>query len=260
MWNDIEQWREGLASEIAFWDSWLATEGREWPEEYRDRVDPDMPLQEDLRALLQRFPGPDYEILDVGAGPLTSIGKRWPGRGVRITAVDPLADVFARLLERHHITPLFATSWCHGELLHERFARHQFDLVHARNSLDHSYNPLRAVLLALEVVKVGGAVLLSNHEDEAVAEGYAGLHQWNFSEQGGHFFISNRWLRFNVSRLLRSFAEVEVTRQSHRGLRIVLCKTTAAPVSSWRLHWVCAQARVSLASSGLVQRARSLWV
>ena len=36
-------------------------------------------------------------VLDVGAGPLSSLGTHVPGRDVEIIAVDPLADIYDEL-------------------------------------------------------------------------------------------------------------------------------------------------------------------
>ncbi len=54
-------------------------------------------------------------ILDVGAGPLTVLGKRLTGVQIDITAVDPLAGDYGTLLQRHGIAPPIRTQWCEGE-------------------------------------------------------------------------------------------------------------------------------------------------
>src|SRR6266516_646804 len=92
-------WAVGLPGELKFWESALKDPGRKWdPGEYRDRTDPDLELQAELKRLIPAAPGDKVRILDVGAGPLTRLGKRWSGREVEIVAVDPLAREYETML------------------------------------------------------------------------------------------------------------------------------------------------------------------
>jgi hypothetical protein len=69
-----KRWRAGIPSETQFWDDWFRTKGLQWPTAYRNRLDPDFPLQPRPEALLP--PEKDVHILDVCAGPLTYLGKK----------------------------------------------------------------------------------------------------------------------------------------------------------------------------------------
>ncbi len=100
-----QQWLAGHRDEIAFWDEWLATRGGLWPDSFRNRIDPQRPLQPFFEALLP----PDCmqaRILDVGAGPLTFVGFQSPKRSLEVVAVDPLAPAYDDLLARHGIQPV----------------------------------------------------------------------------------------------------------------------------------------------------------
>jgi len=81
------KWKAGIKSEIRFWDDWFCTKGLQWPDQYRNSFDPNLPLQPRPAALLP--PQTEIHILDVGAGPLTFLGKIYKGKRVTITAVDP---------------------------------------------------------------------------------------------------------------------------------------------------------------------------
>ncbi|MBZ4418418.1 bifunctional 2-polyprenyl-6-hydroxyphenol methylase/3-demethylubiquinol 3-O-methyltransferase UbiG [Myxococcus sp. RHSTA-1-4] len=201
-------WTEALPTEIAFWDNWFKTHGGEWPEDYKVRMDPDTPLQSFVEAYLPPGGEDIIEILDVGAGPVTKLGKRSANRKIRITAVDPLADAYDRVMAKYGVTPPVRTTWCHGEILTTRFAPETFDLVWAQNSLDHSYEPVRIIEQALTLTKTGGYLVLAHARNEAVNENYQGLHQWNFDGEDGDFIIWNRQSRVNVSKLLQARAEI----------------------------------------------------
>jgi hypothetical protein len=73
------------------------------------------------------------------------------------------------------------------------FGPDRFDLAYARNSVDHTCDPEKAVVGMIEVVKPGCYVLLEHAVDEAEKEDYEGFHQWNFSvSPTGDFVIRGR--------------------------------------------------------------------
>jgi len=185
------KWGGGLKNEVDFWDDYFRTKGLQWPESYSMRLDPEAPLQPRPAALL-----PDraeVHILDVGAGPLTHLGKVHAGKSLRITAVDPLADQYDRILKKYNVVPPIRTQKLAAEKLVKWFKPASFDLVFARNCIDHSYNPEHAILQMISVAKPGGYVLLEHFPNEAENEAYAGLHQWNFSmSSDGDFVIGSK--------------------------------------------------------------------
>jgi SAM-dependent methyltransferase len=200
-------WEGGIGEELTFWDRWFATSGGQWPDDYRLRLDPATPLQETFVKRLDPSRR-QVAILDVGAGPLTIVGKRWPDHVVAITAVDALAHEYRALYERFRVRPPVPTTYCHSEKLSERFRHDTFDLAYARNTLDHSYDPLRAIREMVHVVKPGGIVLLEHFPNEAETERYSGLHQWNFDEAGGECIVWRPDHRFKLSEVLGGTADV----------------------------------------------------
>ena len=118
-----------------------------------------------------------------------------------MTAIDPLADAYDRLLDKYHVKPIIRTQKAYAESLTTRFPPNTFDLVFARNSIDHARNPEMAILQMIEVAKTGCYVLLVHYVNEAERAGYTGLHQWNFSmSANGDFLISSGSVRVNMTR------------------------------------------------------------
>src|SRR5262249_23151674 len=148
-------------------------------------LDAELELQPELKELIPAPPGTIVRILDVGSGPFTHVGKRWPDRKVEIVPVDPLAEHYNQILDRLSIRPLVPAIFAEAEKLVERFAPDSFDLAYARNSLDHSYNPLAAIRSMLAVVKPQRYVYLWHVANEGVRERYTGLHQWNLDMRHG---------------------------------------------------------------------------
>ena len=204
-----EIWKSRLPSEMAFWESWLSTKGLIWPETYVDALNPERPLQDYLRALVD-FQQPKVRILDVGSGPLTVLGRVWEGHEVCTVPIDPLADEYTKLLAHHGITAPVPTRLCKGEELLEQFEPNTFDLAHAQNSLDHSYDPLRIIWNMLAVVKPGGTVYLNHAVREADTQNHEGLHRWNFFEDNGDFMVEGDDGIVNVSKDMALVADIKV--------------------------------------------------
>jgi SAM-dependent methyltransferase len=204
------KWKAGIDSELSFWDDYCRTRGLKWSAHFNDKLDPDLPLENEVSTLLPERTA--VHILDVGAGPLSCLGKKCPGKQVTITAVDPLADEYDKILAKYQIQPPVRTQKLAAEGLTKRFQPNTFDLVYARNCIDHAYDPERAILEMITVAKEGCYVLLKHRENEAINEKYGGLHQWNFSmTEGGDFLISSKDSQVNFS-------------QKHAGLGAIVCE------------------------------------
>ena len=115
-----------VCEEVHWWDGYFQNEVVPNRKDY-SRLRADTPLQEHVVELLPK----DREIvqiLDVAHGPLTHLGKTCPGKTVRITAVDPLAAEYDRMLQKYGIEPLVRTQKGDGERLTDHFATNTFDL------------------------------------------------------------------------------------------------------------------------------------
>ena len=206
-------WRgKGLSHEIDFWTRWFTTKGLYWPEDYRRRLDPHAEIDEPL--IVERLPGLGEEvaILDVGAGPLTVLGKTYPGKTVRITPVDPLAREYDTLLAEFGVQPPVRTTFCPGERLLKRFRQGEFDIAYARNSVDHSYDPAAIVRNMVTLVRPGGYVLLRHVRREGEHQRYSGFHQWNLDVENGHLVLWNRVRKRDLTEELAPLGSVEAQR------------------------------------------------
>ena len=150
----------------------------------------DAPLQE----LVTQFLSEDLDevrILDVGAGPLTILGKVWGDRRVHIDAADALAERYEPSLAEAGIVPLVPTQQCFSESLTNSFAEGSYDLTFARNTLDHSLDPVEALREMCLVTRPGGVILCQHAENEGASEEYVGLHGWNFSYEDESLVVWN---------------------------------------------------------------------
>ena len=187
-----QRWADGVPKEIEFWENALRAPASHWiKSEYQKRLDPHLELQEDLKRLVDSAPGNTVRIIDVGAGPLTHLGKKWDGRVLELFPVDPLANEYKEILTRLKICPPVITEMGDGENLLGQFQANFFDLACAFNSLDHCKNPLLAVRNMLAIVKPNCFVHIQHFRNEGLEAGYAGLHQWNFDVKEGDMILDN---------------------------------------------------------------------
>jgi len=191
-------WRRELCEELKYWRMWFETQGDEWPDDYEKRLNGASEFEPNLRKYIELAPSEEISFLDVGSGPVTGVGFVWPGRKLRITAVDPLAHFYNQIMDEFKIEPPVRSQCCPAELLLTKFPFERFDLVHCRNALDHAYDPFAAIKQMLAVTKDGGAIVLDHYANEALHHSYTGLHQWNFDIQDNRFVLWNRHKRIDV--------------------------------------------------------------
>jgi SAM-dependent methyltransferase len=223
-------WTAGLVDEVEAWRQWFhagaaAYAGQEF-NDFQWRQDPATDLSQHQLSVWRHLkphapPGAAVAILDVGAGPLTALAKKSVGRRVTITAVDPLAVAYDRLLEAHGIQPPVRTGYAEAEELSAAFPLDHFDLVYCQCALDHMYDPLRALRQMLGVVKPGHVVVLLHQVDAGETEGYAGLKQWNLREEGGQVVLWNRDGRWSIDAALAAAAAVRIEGAQDPGLLLV---------------------------------------
>lgn len=198
-----------LKDELRFWDKWLKTKGLQWPEQFRDRLNPDLPLAPAHRRFIDHLPQDEVRLLDVGAGPLTTLGKSHPQKRLVIDAIDVLAESYDQLLERYRIQPPVRTKFAEAEHLTRWFPEESFDFVNARNCLDHCLDPLEAVRQILLVTKRGCYALLEHIENEGEKQHYLGLHLWNFNLIGKDLIVRGKKGSTNISRELAYLGDFE---------------------------------------------------
>jgi SAM-dependent methyltransferase len=225
-------WREGLPEEVEFWKQALPARVAMEPG-YKLRVDPTAPMTDPLlSSLIANIPAETVSILDVGAGPLTALGKTYPGKTLNITPTDPLATEYVRIMRDAGIEPPVPPTPCRGEDLLDLFGPSTFDIAFARNALDHSVDPVRVIRNMVHVVKDGRFVVLRHLRREADRNLYRGLHQWNFDIEEGEFVIWRiRGEKIRVNRILGDAAAVACF-EENGWIVCLMTKTTAAKRSS----------------------------
>ena len=217
----FELWAAGIPHELGFWTHWATTRGGAWPAEYAERMNPDTPLVPWLAEHATRMGLTHLRILDVGAGPVTSIGTAPPtGMTIDIVATDPLADAYGRIFDALGLVRPVPTIFAPAEELSCFLPAESFDIVHCRNALDHSFDPLRGLIEMLRVLRMGGVALLYHNANEAESEGYSGFHQYNFDVENERFIIWRGETRWDVQEHLPIRVKMRSRNKGHVAVTI----------------------------------------
>ncbi len=201
-------WSSALPEELRFWEYWLTTDDQEVAQSRETRLQArERPLIE--RLVSSAFDDEQVRVLDVGAGPLTTLGMLINGRVAEVVAVDPLADRYAELLDRAGIQPPIPTLYGEGEKLVSQFGESSFHGVYCANALDHCYSPMLVFRQMVAVVKPGGMVEVLCFNNVGEMEQYQGLHQWNITVRDGRPLIWNKSAEIDVGSELEGLATTE---------------------------------------------------
>jgi SAM-dependent methyltransferase len=203
-----DKWFDGVDFEVRFWQSWLNTKGGPWPEDYRTRLDAAKPFDPLVEEAIRDTSSREIDILDVGAGPITSLGYVSKKFDIKITATDPLADAYAVLLQEAGVSPPVRTQACFAENLLSHFGGHRFDVCHSRNALDHSLDPRTALRAMAQLLHPHGLMYVRVHRNEGETARYSGLHNWNFDKDANNNFILWRASeRYNINEDVADFID-----------------------------------------------------
>jgi 2-polyprenyl-3-methyl-5-hydroxy-6-metoxy-1,4-benzoquinol methylase len=186
-----ERWSKRRTHESGYWtDSLAAPDARE---RFADRLDPNTVIAgKALTRAVEEVPREEISILDVGSGPLTSVGKTYPGKQIEVTAADALADEYVEALRKAKIEPLAPVVAVAGEDVASYFGSETFDVTYMSNALDHTADPILVLRNLVDVTKKDGRVALRHMKNEGERNSYFGIHLWNIECRDDRFVIWNR--------------------------------------------------------------------
>jgi ubiquinone/menaquinone biosynthesis C-methylase UbiE len=135
-----------------------------------------MPLPEYFAPLI----GDKKEVViaELGAGPINTIGNYWKSVKVTVIPSDKKVAEYQVQWEKYLARPLVPVVYQDMEAL--TYNNETFDIVHCRNSVDHTLNPLVAIQEMKRVCKKGGWVYLAHAPSQKTE--YGGHHYHNFEE------------------------------------------------------------------------------
>ncbi len=229
--NYTTKWVKGIAYEVAFWNNvfrWRHTlKGMMGWSHYGDVIS----LEGfDANAYLNSCQEP--VVLDVGCGMSYATGnfiENEKGRQpINLHYVDPLAYDFNDILKKRK-SSLPRIEFGMAEYLSAFYPNNEVDLIIIQNALDHSFDPMKGIMEAIDTLSPNGILYLNHHPDEAVMEHYKGFHQWNINCEGDNLVIWNKETKLIVNELVNTFAQVTVRRHDNGHVIAIIAKTGNRP-------------------------------
>jgi SAM-dependent methyltransferase len=216
-----ERWSKRNSHEAGYWTDSLATADSR--ERFADRLDPETEIGgAALRRAVEEVDREEVAILDVGSGPLTSVGKKYPGKKIEVTAADALAGDYAKALAKAGIEPLVPVVAVAGEDVLDYFGPETFDVTFMSNALDHTADPMLVIKNLVDVTKRDGRVALRHMKNEGERNSYFGIHIWNIECRDGRFVIWNHEVTNDVTSLLADSCEVECWIEGEEGIETLI--------------------------------------
>ena len=207
----LKIWFAGIPSEISFWSKYIADNKNVI---FKKR---DFDFEEYVKSENTKF-------LDVGSGPSSCVGTETEKTNLQFIAVDPLAHIYKLIKRENKLKTIVNPQFAMVECLNDKFPENEFDIVHMRNALDHSFNPLYGILQMLYIVKVGGKVILRHLENEAIAQNYKGFHQWNLCAEENDYVVWRKDIKVKLSEFLGNIADVKIQQEDNGIVRVILTK------------------------------------
>ncbi len=186
-------WLTGRIARLDFWKQWLGPDCPS-PAERFQRLQSDRPLPAWLIAGLPEKK-PRLRVLDVNAGPLSTLGTTAQGQTVELIPIDELAQDFDRLLQQYALIPPVRTRFCAAEDILATFGTDSFDLIFSCNGMDFTRDPLAVYRQMLDCLAPGGRIV-TLHETctrarQPLEEPYRHFHVFS----AGRIVIQNRSYR-----------------------------------------------------------------
>lgn len=207
--NYIKKWISGMDDEICFWDNYFRLKSYSGKEGYENATvyAHQFRYEQDIEDAQEYW-------LDVGSGPLSSCGSETKKADLHLVAVDPLANIYSAIKAKYKVNTKIKPRYCMVERLAETFSENMFDVVHMRNSLDHSYNPVLGIAQLIYVCKIGGRIILRHYDNVAKNEKYTGLHQWNLVTENSSLYVWTKGKKYDIGKIFEKNIDIESIERS----------------------------------------------
>lgn len=130
--------------------------------------------------------------LEIGSGPNSNLSYWTDNNLLEVTAIDPLADVYEKIMKKldykYPITPIKLK----GEELLDYFREETFHIVFAQNSLDHSEDPIKCFNNASLLLKKGGLLFVCSNIKEGTRKSWTGMHKFDLYVENNKLLLANQ--------------------------------------------------------------------
>lgn len=182
--------RVNYSSEIYFWETNLAK---------KDEFKNSLIVLLDPKRRKELFPAKlipyiydlkkknnNLKLLEIGSGPISRLAWGVEEGLFQITAIDPLAKLYSKLMRKHKYDYPIKPIACLGEDISKIFSEESFDIIYSRNALDHVVSPRKCLEGMCYVLKRGGIIFLEGFIRGGTRQKWRGLHKHDLVPENGH--------------------------------------------------------------------------
>ncbi len=182
--------RYDLPSEYRWWDEYLRTGPAICDPELQRKAFPRQLLSIVERLRTQGVGA--IRVLEIGSGPVSLLAWGVQQNLFDLTAVDPLAIEYQKLLAKYGIDYPVKPIEGYAENLLSILPEKSFQIVYSSNALDHVVSPRKCLENIYSVVAPGGFVCLEGFCREGTNANWVGLHQHDLLVENGQLLHFNK--------------------------------------------------------------------
>ena len=157
-----------------------------------DNAFPDGIIGEVHKLKDQVFKVKILKTLEIGSGPNSNLSYWVDNELLEVTAIDPLADVYEKIMRKlnykYPITPIKIK----GEEILEHFGEETYHIVFAQNSLDHVEDPIKCFNNANNVLKKGGFLFVCSNIKEGTRKSWTGMHKYDIYVENNELLLASQ--------------------------------------------------------------------
>lgn len=149
-------------------------------------------IRDVLFDLKKKFNVDILETLEIGSGPNSNLSYWVDKNLIRVTAIDPLAHIYRKLMKRLNYSYPIVPIKLKGENLLKNFKKESFHIIFAQNSLDHAEDPLKCFRNGYLLLKKGGLFFVCSNIREGSRKFWTGMHKYDIYIEDDELFLENQ--------------------------------------------------------------------
>ena len=149
-------------------------------------------IRDEVIKLKDKFNVDTLKTLEIGSGPNSNLSYWVDEKLIKVTAIDPLADLYKKMMKKLKYQYPIVPMKLKGEDLPKIFKKESFHIVFAQNSLDHAENPLECFRNGYNLLKKGGLFFVCTNKREGSRKSWAGMHKYDIYVENNELFLENQ--------------------------------------------------------------------
>lgn len=149
-------------------------------------------IRDEVINLKKKYNVDILETLEIGSGPNSNLSYWIDKKLINVTAIDPLADIYKKMMKKLNYTYPIVPIKLKGEELLNNFRKESFHIVFAQNSLDHAEDPFKCFKNGYHLLKKGGFFFVCSNIKEGSRKSWTGMHKYDIYVENNELLLKNQ--------------------------------------------------------------------